>query len=146
MPSVKGLPTIHHECFFWPFRSFLWTAIRPTRLGRAISHRSSIGLCLLTIAKRGAIDVCQMTRPVHVALVLIAVFSVTYVLIAPDPTDDATAVLRATHLGKAQILAVYVVLPLAPQIAIFRLSTPSSSNQKRSTTLELVDLFCTYRC
>ena len=103
-------------------------------------------ICLLTIAKPGAIDVCQMTRLAHVALVLLAVFSITYVLATPDPTDDATAVLRASHFGKAQILAVYVVVPLAPQIAIFRLSTPSSWNQKRSTTLELVDLFCTYRC
>ena len=99
----------------------------------------------MTIAKCGAIDLCQMSRPVQVALVLLAIFSITYVLATQDPTDDVTGVLRPSHFGKAQKLAVYVVLPLALQVAIFRLSTPSSSNQP-STTLEFVDLFCTYRC
>jgi len=87
-----------------------------------------------------------MTRPARIVFVLLAVFLITYVLVTPDPTDDATAVLWASHFGKARILAVYVVPPLATQIVIFRSSTPSSSNPKRSTTLELVDLFCTYRC
>ena len=87
-----------------------------------------------------------MSRAAQVALALLAIFSITYVLVTPDPTDDAIAVLRMSHSGKAQMLLAYVVLPLAPQIAILRLSTRSSSNQQRSTTLELVDLFCTYRC
>jgi len=104
-----------------------------------------IGLCLLTIAKRGAINSHLMSRPAQVALALLAIFSITYVLVTPDPTDDVTSVLRPSHFGKAQTLAGCVVLPLAPQIAIFRLSTPSCWNQ-RSTTLELVDLICTYRC
>ena len=87
-----------------------------------------------------------MSRAAQVALALLAIFSITYVLVTPDPTDDAIAVLRMSHSGKAQMLAAYVVLPLAPQIAILRLSTRSSSNQQRSTTLEFVELFCTYRC
>lgn len=87
-----------------------------------------------------------MSRAAQVALALLAIFSITYVLVTPDPADDGTAILRVNHSGKAQMLAAYVVLPLALQIAIFRLSTRSSSNQQRSTTLELVDLFCTYRC
>src|SRR5262249_10501792 len=91
---------------------------------------------LLTIAKRGANNLRQMARPAQVALVLLAVLSITYVLITPDPTDDATCFLRPSHFGKGQVLAVYVVLPLAPQIAIFQSSTPSTSNQKRSTTLD----------
>ena len=131
----------------WHFRSLLWTS-NPNQVGlaRTISRRSSIGLCLLTIAKRGVINSHLMSRAAQIALVLLAILSITCVLVTPDPTDDATAVLRVSHFGKAQMLAVYVVLPLAPQIAILRLSTPSSSNQKRSTTLELVDLFCSYRC
>ena len=87
-----------------------------------------------------------MSRAAHIALVLLAIFSITYVLATPDPTDDVPAVLRGSHFGKAQKLAVYVVLPLAPQMAVFRLSTQLSANQERSTILELVDLFCTYRC
>ena len=112
----------------------------------ACKQRGQIGLCLLTIAKRVVINLYLMSRAAQVALALLAIFLITYVLVTPDPTDDATAVLQVSHFGKAQMHAVYVVLLLAPQIAIFRLSTPSSSNQQQSTTLELVDLFCTYRC
>ena len=86
-----------------------------------------------------------MSRPVQVALVLLAIFSITYVLATPVPSDDVAGVLRPSHFGKAQKLAVCIALPLAPQIAIFRMSTPSCSHQ-RSITLGLVDLFCTYRC
>jgi len=99
----------------------------------------------LTIAKRGAINSRLMSRRAQVALALLAIFSITYVLVDADPADDVSGVLRPSHFGKAQTLAGCVVLPLAPQIAMFRLTTPSCWNQ-RSTTLELVDLFCTYRC
>ncbi|HXQ35695.1 MAG TPA: hypothetical protein VN843_16890, partial [Anaerolineales bacterium] len=75
----------------------------------------------------------------------LSIFSIAYVLITPAATDDVTAVSQRSHFGKAQKLAVCLVQPLAPQIAIFRLPTPSSSNQ-RLTALELVDLFRTYRC
>jgi hypothetical protein len=87
----------------------------------------------------------QMSRRLQVALALFAIFSITFVLVTPDPTDDVTAVSRPSHFGKALKLAVCVVHRLALPIAIFRLSTPSSSNQP-STTLELVDLLCSYRC
>lgn len=87
-----------------------------------------------------------MFRPVLVALALLAVFSILYVLATPDPTDDVNGVLhQPSHFSKGQKLAVCIVLQLAPQIVRFRLSTLSCSDQ-RSTTLELVDLFCTYRC
>src|SRR5215472_16873662 len=99
----------------WPFRISLWTAIRQLGWG-GLSRIGLIWLCLLTIAECGANDLSQMSRPVRVALVLLAVFSITYVLATPDPTDDVTGVLRPSHLGKVQKLAVYVVHPLAPQV------------------------------
>ena len=117
-----GVPTIQDESFFALSQSLLWT-----------------------IAHRGATNLRSMSRPALVVLALLATFSITYVLATPDPTDDVAGVLRPSHFGKAQVLAACVVLPLAPQIAIFRLSTPAFSKQ-RSTTLDLVDLFCTYRC
>jgi len=85
-----------------------------------------------------------MFRTVRVALAFLSIFSIAYVLITPDTTDDVTAVSQRSHFGKAQKLAVCLVQPLAPQIAIFRLPTPRSN--QRLTTLELVDLFRTYRC
>jgi hypothetical protein len=110
-----------------------------------ISARLRCRRCSLTSTKRGAINCSQMFRTVRVALALLSIFSIAYVLITPAATDDVTAVSQRSHFGKAQKLAVCLVQPLAPQIAIFRLPTPSSSNQ-RLTTLELVDLFRTYRC
>lgn len=86
-----------------------------------------------------------MSRAVQVALVFLAIVSIMCVLATPDPTDDPSGVIRPSHFGKAQKLAVCIVLALPPQIAIFRLSAPPSSNH-RATTLELVDLLCTYRC
>jgi len=110
-------------------------------------HLTSIRLqpLLIDTHKRGANNLFQMFGAVRVALALLCIFSIAYVLITPDATDDVTAVSQRSHFGKAQKLAACLVQPLAPQIALFRLPTPSSSSQ-RLTTLELVDLFRTYRC
>jgi hypothetical protein len=121
---------------------------RPAEGGR--DHLASqldwaAGAAQLTSTKRGATNSSQMFRTVRVALALLSIFSIAYVLITPAATDDVTAVSQRSHFGIAQKLAVCLVQPLAPQIAIFRLPSPSSSNQ-RLTTLELVDLFRTFRC
>jgi len=89
-------------------------------------------------------DRCQMSRQLQIALALLAIFSIAFVLVTPDLTDDVTAVSRPSHSGKALKLEVYVVLPMAPQIAMCRLPAPSSSN-RLSITLELVDLLSSYR-
>ena len=91
-------------------------------------------------------DSTNMFRTVRVALALLSILSIAYVLATPDPTDDVTATLQGDHFGKAQKLAVCFVQPLAPQIAVFRLLTPSSSSNQRLTILELIDIFCSYRC
>jgi hypothetical protein len=87
-----------------------------------------------------------MFRTVRVALALLSIFSIACVLVTPDPTDDVNAALQRSHFGKAQKLAVCFVQTLVPQIATFRLLTPSSSSNQRLTILELIDIFCTYRC
>ena len=86
-----------------------------------------------------------MSRQLQIALALLAIFSITFVLVTPDLTDDVIAVSRPSDFGKALKLEVYMVLPTAPQIAMCRLSTPLSSNQQ-SITLELVNLLSSYRC
>jgi|SRR5215471_10231269 len=145
---TSWLPTIHPEPFFGFFHNPLSTAIRLARVARAISHRRSIGCrrYSLTSAKLGAINSTNMFRAVRVAFALLSIFSIAYVLATPNPTDDVTAVLQRSHFGKAQKLAVWLVRPLAQQIVIFRLLTPSSSPNQQLTILELIDIFCTYRC
>ena len=87
-----------------------------------------------------------MIRGARVALVMVAIFSIAYVLITPDPTDDVDGVLILNHSAKAQRI---VSLPLSqsPILVIVQslLSTPRSAVQ-RLTTLELLDLVCVCRC
>jgi len=87
-----------------------------------------------------------MMRGARVALVVVVIFSIAYVLISPDLTDDVNGVLRPNHPAKAQRL-VSLSLPQSPILVIvtFLLSMPPGSTQ-RLITLELLDLVCVYRC
>jgi hypothetical protein len=87
-----------------------------------------------------------MMRGARVALAVVAIFSIAYVLISPDPTDDVDGVLRPHHTAKAQRI---VSLPL-PQSAIllvvpFLLPMRPNATQ-RLTMSELLDLVCVCRC
>jgi hypothetical protein len=87
----------------------------------------------------------SVARCVKVALAVLVIFSVGYVLITPDPSDDVTSVLKSNHVTKARRLVdvalprfeilVMVVLPL------FRCETPSASG-----THNFLDLVCVFRC
>ena len=87
-----------------------------------------------------------MMRGARVVIALVAIFSIAYVLISPDLTDDVDGVLRSNHSAKAQRLASLSVTQ--PQILVivgFLLSKPPSSPQ-RLTASELLDLVCVCRC
>jgi hypothetical protein len=87
-----------------------------------------------------------MMRGLRVALAIVAIFSIAYVLITPDPGDDVDGVLRPHHSAKAQRI---VSLPLAQSpilvVAPFRLPMRPSGAQ-RLITSELLDLVCVCRC
>jgi hypothetical protein len=87
-----------------------------------------------------------MMRGVRVALVLVAILSITYVLITPDLTDDVDGVLRPNHSAKARGI-VSLPLPQSPILVVdpFLLSMYPSATQ-RLTTSELLDLVCVCRC
>jgi len=90
--------------------------------------------------------VSAMMRVARIVLVVVAVLSIAYVLISPDPTDDVDGVLRPHHSAKAQRI---VSLPLAQSpilvVAPFRLPMRPSGAQ-RLITSELLDLVCVCRC
>jgi hypothetical protein len=92
------------------------------------------------------LSVLGMKRGARVALVVVVIFSIAYVLITPDPTDDVAAVLRPNHSAKAQKI-VSLSLRQSPILVIipFLLSMPRSATQ-RLTTSELLDLVCVCRC
>lgn len=92
------------------------------------------------------LSVHAMMRGTKVALLVVVIFSIAYVLITPDLTDDVDGVLRPNHQAKAQRL-VSLSLP-QPQILVivaFLLSMPPNSAQ-RLTTSQLLDLVCVCRC
>lgn len=92
------------------------------------------------------LSVFAMMRGVRVALVVVAIFSIAYVLISPDPTDDVNGVLTPNHSGKPQRI-VSLPLPQFPILAVvpFLLSIRLSATQ-RLTTAGLLDLVCVCRC
>jgi len=107
---------------------------------------ASSPVVLLDRDKNRSYKRCAMMRGARVALVVVVVFSIAYVLISPDLTDDFDGVLRSNHSAKAQRLASLSVTQ--PQILVivgFLLSKPPSSPQ-RLTASELLDLVCVCRC
>jgi hypothetical protein len=92
------------------------------------------------------LTVFAMMRGARVALVLVAILSITYVLVTPDLTDDVDGILRPNYRTKAQRI-VGLPLPQTPILAVvpFLLSMPRSVTQ-RLTTSELFDLICVCRC
>ena len=92
------------------------------------------------------LSVFAMMRGARVALAVVVIFSIAYVLITPDPTDDVEGVLRPSDWAKAQRI-VSLPLPLSPALVIVRfLSSIPPSAIQRLTTSELLDLVCICRC
>ena len=92
------------------------------------------------------LSVFAMMRGARVALAVVVIFSIAYVLITPDPTDDVEGFLRPNDWAKAQRI-VSLPLPRSPVLVIvpFLSSIPPSAIQ-RLTTSELLDLVCICRC
>ncbi|PYT87592.1 MAG: hypothetical protein DMG41_14765 [Acidobacteria bacterium] len=93
-----------------------------------------------------------MFRRVLVGLMLLFAFTIMFVLVTPDPTDDVTAVVRPSILHKAyprteplQKLSVPLVEPSSSQAVIFPLLA-TKSLPSRLNPSKLVDLLCEYRC
>jgi hypothetical protein len=134
------LPTIHPEPFN-PSLTFHGRIVNSDSTSQVGADHLTSRL-LLTGANRYAINLFQMFRAARVALAFLAIFSIAYVLVTPDPTDDATGLVRPSHLSKAQKLAVSFIQLTTQQSVVFLLPTPLSSTQRLTT----LDLFCSYRC
>jgi hypothetical protein len=87
-----------------------------------------------------------MIRGARVALVLVAIFSFTFVLITPDPTDDVDGVLRPNHTATAQRIVSLALLQSAILVFVPLLLPIRPSATQRLTTSELLDLVCVCRC
>jgi small-conductance mechanosensitive channel len=87
-----------------------------------------------------------MKRSLMVALAVIAIFSIAYVLITPDPNDDIDGVLRPNRPIKVQrLLAVSIPqFQIVAILAFYLFTAPSFS--RRLTASELLDFVCVCRC
>jgi hypothetical protein len=91
------------------------------------------------------LTVFAMMRGVRVALVVVAIFSIAYVLISPDPTDDVNGILRPNHSAKAQRITSLPV-PESPILVVVPFLLSMHPSATRLTTSELLNLVCVCRC
>jgi hypothetical protein len=93
------------------------------------------------------LSVFAMMRGARIVLAVVVIFSIAYVLITPDLTDDVDGILRPNHQAKAQRLVSLSLSQLQVLVIVaFLLSIPSTRSAQRLTTSELLDLVCVCRC
>jgi hypothetical protein len=88
-----------------------------------------------------------MMRGAKVVLVLVAILSITYVLITPDLADDVNGILQPNHTTAKAKRIVSVSLAKTPiaVVASLLLSMAHNATQRLSTS-EVFDLICVCRC
>ena len=92
------------------------------------------------------LSVLAMMRGASVALVVVAIFSIAYVLITPDQTDDVDGVLRLHGSANAQRI-VSLPIPQSPIFIVAAFHLPMRpSGAHHLITSKLLDLACVCRC
>ena len=87
-----------------------------------------------------------MMRCLRVALALAVIFSIAYVLITPDPTDDVCGVLRTNHPDIAhKMLAVSLWQSQNPVVVLLRLLV-LPGRTRHLASFELLDVISVCRC
>jgi len=85
-------------------------------------------------------------RWARVALALVVIFTVAYILITPDPTDDVDGVLQPNHPALAhKIPAISLWESWTPVIVLFH-SVPPLGSARQLLSSELLDLISVCRC
>jgi hypothetical protein len=81
----------------------------------------------------------------RVALALVVIFSIAYVLVTPDPTDDVVGILQQSHPDAHRRLAVSLWEFQAPVTVLLHLFTFLDRPQHLAT-FELLDVISVCRC
>jgi hypothetical protein len=126
-------------------------AIRPT-VGAAFkskrdNHASRrVPIVLLNTRKSLGYNRALMMQWARVALALVVIFSIAYVLITPDPTDDVYGVLRPNHPDIAhKVLAVSLWESQIPVTVLFHLFL-LPGRTRHLASFELLDVISVCRC
>ena len=88
----------------------------------------------------------SMMRFATVALAVVAIFSIAYVLISPDPTDDVAGVLRSNHPAMEQRLFAVSLLQSWILVIVLLHFLTSPTSARHLAALELLDLISVSRC
>ena len=122
---------------------------RPRRYG---SRTLALAAHLLTISRPDASNLLAMFRIALAALIVLSAFSITLVLVTPDPTDDVAAIVRPRILPKASpqteaLRKPFVSLVQASNRQAVTFQLPGTTRlTSRLNPSELADLLCAYRC
>src|SRR5712691_8994771 len=110
------------------------------------SGQSAAPFAFLDKDKIGCYHPSFMMRSVSVVLAIFAIVSITYVLVTPDPADDANGILRPNHLFKAQrSMGVSLLQPQNLVVVVLQLFALAISTL-RLTATGLLELVCVCRC
>jgi hypothetical protein len=87
-----------------------------------------------------------MMRWARVALALIVAFTIAYILITPDPTDDVDGVLRPSHPAFAQRMLAVSLWEFQTPVTILFHSFPLPDRTRHLAAFELLDVISVCRC
>ncbi len=126
-------------------------AVRPTA-DDALKRKRNNGaagrgpFALLDINKSQRYKLGLMMQWAKVALALVVIFTIAYILITADPTDDVDGVLGPNHPASAhRMLAVSLWEFQTPVSVLLHLFTFTDRSQHLAT-LELLDVISVCRC
>lgn len=100
----------------------------------------------MTVKEIKEVGPLTSTNSVTIALLIVAIFSVSYVLMSPDCGDDIDGFVRSNCLIRAQpSVAGSLSQYQTPAIVLFRFGTLPRFIQP-ATMAEILDLGCARRC
>src|SRR6266849_1627916 len=87
-----------------------------------------------------------MMRWVKVALALVVIFTIAYILITPDPTDDVDGILRPNHPSLAQRMLAVSFWESQPPVTVLFHWLPLPDRTRHLAAFELLDVISVCRC
>jgi hypothetical protein len=87
-----------------------------------------------------------MMRWTRVALALLVAFTIAYILITPDPTDDVDGILQQNHLASAHRMLAVSFWEFQTSASVLPHLFTFTDRSKHLATFELLDVISVCRC
>jgi hypothetical protein len=120
---------------------------KSTSSNETATYQSGFQFSLLDTHKTRSYKLGIVMQGARVALALVVIFSIAYVLITPDPTDDVYGVLQPNHpTAEQKVLAVSLwEFPISLTVLLQLLSLPAEFTH-HFFAFELLDVISVWRC